>query len=99
MFLIILRGPAGSGKLEVYEGSNDKISIYICFLNLDEINKEPFEKNIVKALEYKCVIGEMFSGNGHTTNPESWINRFNDKDYKIFSFILKASIDTCPNDV
>jgi hypothetical protein len=30
-----------------------------------------------------------------TTNPETWINRYRDKHYKIFSFILKTSIDTC----
>ena len=47
------------------------------------------------ALEYECIISEMFSGNGHTTTPESWIERFQNKDYKIFSFILKASIETC----
>ena len=95
MLLIILRGPAGCGKSKVYEGLKNKLSIGTCFLNLDEINKEPFEKNIENALEYECVIGEMFYGNGHTTNPVSWIKRFNNKDYKIFSFILKASIETC----
>lgn len=90
MLLKILRGPAGCGKSKVYGGLKNKISIDNCFLNLDEINKEPFEKNIKKALKYECIIGEMFSGNGHTTNPGSWIKRFNNKDYKIFSFILKV---------
>ena len=47
------------------------------------------------ALECEYIIGEMVSGNGHTTNPETWINRFKNKKYVIFSFILKASIDTC----
>ena len=48
-----------------------------------------------ETLECECVIGEMFSGNGYTTNPETWINRFKKKHYNIFSFILKASIETC----
>lgn len=99
MILIILRGPAGSGKSEVCEGLKDRIkehkSIDSCFLNLDQTNPEIFKSNMKEALECKYVIGEMFSGNGHTTNPEPWINRFKNKKYDIFSFILKASIDTC----
>jgi|GEM_PF-2708283 len=38
---------------------------------------------------------KCFSGNGHTTNPETWINRFKEKNYNIFSYILKASKETC----
>lgn len=106
MLLIILRGPTGSGKSDVCCGLLKKIknikSIKNCFLNLDQIDKESFEKNMKEALEYDCVIGEMFSGedemspgNGHTTNPESWIVEFKKKNYHIFSFILKASIETC----
>lgn len=106
MILLILRGSAGSGKSEVWEKLKNKIkehkSIESCFLNLDEIDPEKFESNMKEALECECVIGEMFSGedkkspgNGHTTNPETWINRFKDKHYNIFSFILKASKETC----
>ena len=106
MILIISRGPAGSGKSEVWEKLKNKIkehkSIESCFLNLDEIDPEKFESNMKEALECECVISEMFSGedkkspgNGHTTNPETWIDRFKDKNYNIFSFILKASVDTC----
>lgn len=92
-----LRGPAGSGKSEVCEGLKDKInerkSVDSCFLNLDETKPETFRDNLNDVLECQYVIGEMFSGNGHTTNPKTWINEF--KNYKIFSFILKASVDTC----
>jgi hypothetical protein len=94
MLLIILRGSAGSGKSDVCCGLRKKIenkkSIKICFLNLDETNEESFEKNMNETLECEYVIGEMFSGNdemspgnGHTTNPESWIVRFKKKNYYI----------------
>jgi hypothetical protein len=99
VLLIILRSPAGSGKSEVCCGLRKRIenekSIKSCFLNLDETCHEKFEIDMKKALENKYVIGEMFYGNGHTSNLETWINRFKDKDYNIFSFILKASVDTC----
>ena len=66
MLLIILRGPAGSGKSEVCEGLKNKIkehkSIESCFLNLDEIDSKKFESNMLMVLECECVIGEMFSG-------------------------------------
>jgi hypothetical protein len=100
MILIILRGPADSGKSSVCCGLKKKIrnekSIDSCFLNLDQIN-DTFEINLMESLECKCVIGEMFYGNGHTTNPETWINRFKEKQYTIFSYILKASKETCLN--
>jgi hypothetical protein len=98
MILIILKDPAGSGKTEVCGGLKNKIkkhkSIESCFLNLDEIDPEKFESNMKEALECEYVISEMFSGedkkspgNGHTTNPHTWINRFKDKHYNLFSFI------------
>jgi cytidylate kinase len=99
MLLIILRGPAGSGKSSVCCDLRKKIenekSIKICFLNLDQTDNKTFEKNMKEALECDYVISEMFSGDGHTTNPETWLNRFKEKQYNIFSFILKASIETC----
>ena len=54
---------------------NEK-SIKSCFLNLDQTDNKPFEKNMKEALECDYVISEMFSGDGHTTNPETWLNRF-----------------------
>lgn len=99
MLLIILRGPAGSGKSEVccelQKGIENEKSMRSCFLNLDQTCHDEFENNMKKALKFKYVVGEMFSGNGHTTNPKPWIDRFKDKNYNIFSFILKASVDTC----
>jgi uridine kinase len=69
MILIILRGPACSGKSKVCEGLKDKIkeqkSIDSYFLNLDETDLKKFERNMKEALECKYIIGEMFSGNGH----------------------------------
>jgi hypothetical protein len=67
-------------------GSKSKSIIESCFLNLDEIDPEKFESYMKEALECECIIGEMFSGedkkspgNGHTTNPHTWINRFKDR--------------------
>ena len=99
MLLIILRGPAGSGKSTVSKGLKNKIKIQkpidSYLLNLDEIREIVFESYMKEALEYECVIGEMFFGDEHTTTPETWINRFKEKNYDIFSFILKASKETC----
>ena len=50
-----------------------------------------------QALESEIVIGEMFSGDEHTTNPKTWINPFKERKYRIFSFILKASKEVCHN--
>jgi thymidylate kinase len=99
MLLIILRGPAGSGKTTVSKGLKNKIkeqrSIDPYLLNLDEIREVVFERYMREALEHECVIAEMFYGNEHTTKPEFWINRFKEKHYNIFSFILKASKENC----
>jgi hypothetical protein len=40
------------------------------------------------------VIGVMFYGNSHTTNPQ-WLNQFGTREYKIFSFNLLASKEIC----
>jgi len=40
------------------------------------------------------VIGVMFYGNSHTTNPQ-WLNQFGVREYKIFSFNLLASKEIC----
>jgi len=36
----------------------------------------------------------MFYGNSHTTNPQ-WLNKFRTREYKIVSFNLVASKETC----
>ena len=99
MLLIILRGPAGSGKSTVSKGLKNKINIQkpidSYLLNLDEVREIVFESYMKEALEHECVIGEMYYGNYHTTKPETWINRFKEKNYDIFSFILKTSKETC----
>jgi thymidylate kinase len=99
MLLIILRGPAGSGKSTVSKRLKNKFkiqkSIDSYLLNLDEVREIVFESYMKEALEYEYVIGEIYYGNNHTTKPETWINRFKEKDYDIFSFILKASKETC----
>lgn len=99
MLFILLRGPAGSGKSIVSISLKNKIqnekSINSYLLKLDEINKNVFENYMMKALDYECIIGEMFHGNEHTTQPETWISRFKEKNSNIFSFILKATRETC----
>ena len=72
--LIILRGPAGAGKSSVQDKLIKIIGEQKTFknyskLNLDQIEESKFDQNMKKA-ESEIVIGEMFSGDQHTTNPE-----------------------------
>jgi shikimate kinase len=94
--LIILRGPPGSGKSEVAKALKESAgkSNYE-LLDLDQIIEDKFECNMVVALDKEFVIGEMDFGDGHTTEPEMWIRRFREKDYKMLSVILKVCFDTC----
>jgi hypothetical protein len=47
------------------------------------------------ALDKEFVVGEMHFGNTHTTEPEMWIRRFKEKDYKMLSVVLKVCFDAC----
>ena len=76
-----MRGPAGAGKSSVKNKLINIISDQNIFksyskFNLDQVEESKFDQNMKQALETEIVIGEMFSGDQHTTNPETWIPRF-----------------------
>ena len=96
--LIILRGPAGSGKTCVSASLIDLLGKDNgCILDLDitHPNEDKFNQNIKECLRYKTVIGMMFYGNSHTTNPLSWLSEFRNHDYRILSVILHATKEEC----
>ena len=64
-------------------------------LDLDQTIDDRFESNMAVALDKEFVVGEMHFGDGHTTEPEMWIRRFREKDYKMLSVVLKVCFDTC----
>ena len=55
-------------------------------------------QSIDESLGKKNVIGELFYGNSHTTDPQ-WIKAFQERDYKILSAILNTKLETCINRV
>jgi len=95
-FLIILRGPPGSGKTEVanYILSKLRIKREDCLLDLDQIKQHEFNENILRVLKQDIIIGEMHYGNGHTTEPRVRIEKF-EKKHKILSFVLIVSFEEC----
>jgi thymidylate kinase len=96
--LIILRGPAGSGKTSICNAIMQILGKKnSCKLDLDITNpqEDKFEKNLMKCLSSESVIGMMFYGNSHTTEPSKWVERFREKGYKMLSVILYASKETC----
>jgi predicted ABC-type ATPase len=96
--LIILRGPAGSGKTTVSVALANKIGKEnTCILDLDitNSNENRFESNLQECMESSNVIGMMFYGNSHTTEPMTWISNFKKKDYEILSVILFANKEIC----
>src|SRR3982074_3205997 len=96
--LIILRGPAGAGKTTVNEVLVEKIDKNdVCVLDLDitDSDEQRFNENLKDCLRYNNVIGMMFYGNSHTTDPMKWIVKFKDAGYNILSVILFCSKDKC----
>jgi hypothetical protein len=81
----------GSGKSEV--------SKYLCRqledsekLDLDVNANGPVE-GLDEVLGKKNVVGELYAGNSHTTDPK-WVSEFQRRGYTILSVILNASLDT-----
>ena len=95
-YLIILRGPAGSGKSSVCKYLKSRLR-NACSLDLDITgpDEDIFDKNVTSCLNYDYVIGMMFYGNSHTDHPQEWIGKFKARKFKILSVILKASKDEC----
>jgi shikimate kinase len=97
-YLIILRGPAGSGKDTIGKSLVEKLGgnnqAYLLDLDITDPLEVQFVECLQKSLSYDHVIGMMFWGGIHTENPDSWITKFKDKNYTIISVILVASLQT-----
>lgn len=95
-YLIILRGPMGSGKSsiatqikQIFGGKNNTV-----ILDLDRTGEE-FTQEMQWALDYENVVGEISDGASHTTDPQKWIHKFKDKGCIILSVILLSTLETC----
>jgi deoxyadenosine/deoxycytidine kinase len=97
-YLVILRGPAGSGKDTIGKRLVEKLggNTQACMLDLDITGplEGHFLNKLEQSLRYEHVIGMLFWGDKHTENPESWIVKFKDRNYTIISVILHASLQT-----
>jgi|ERR1700730_2462668 len=97
-FLIILRGPAGSGKSTVCTYLRDKIGRErTCSLDLDitGVDDDKFNENLTKCLAVDYVVGMMYYGNSHTEQPQRWISKLKERNYRILSVVLNARMDVC----
>jgi hypothetical protein len=95
-FLIIMRGPPGSGKTKVANHILSKLGISRenAFLDLDEVTQDKFNENISEVLKHDIIIGEMHYGDSHTTEPRQWIEKF-EKKYNILSVVLIVGFEEC----
>jgi hypothetical protein len=96
--LIILRGPAGSGKTSVSRSITELVGKdNACILDLDITHPQEgkFNQNLEECLRYGTVVGMMFYGNSHTTDPDNWLCKFRNRDYRILSVILYANKELC----
>jgi hypothetical protein len=96
--LIILRGPAGSGKNSVSASLKELVGKdNACILDLDITypDEDKFNRNLEECLRSKTVIGMMFYGNSHTTASVQWLSKFRSQDYRILSVILQATKELC----
>ena len=68
----------GSGKTCVSASLIDLLGKNACILDLDitHPNEDKFNQKLKECLRYKTVIGMMFYGNSHTTNPSSWLRAY-----------------------
>ncbi|MFZ0896553.1 MAG: AAA family ATPase [Candidatus Nitrosopolaris sp.] len=96
-YLIILRGPKGSGKSSISECLIERLGSDTYRLDIDTTNEQEhlFEQHLREALSKQYVIGEIYSGKLHTSEPERWIMKFKDKDYTMLSVILHTSLEEC----
>ena len=63
-------------------------------LGLDETMTELFQA-LTCALKYENVVGEMFFGTSHTTNPSEWLCHFSNEKYEKLSVLLTGSLEDC----
>ena len=61
-------------------------------LRLDKTRTELFQA-LTCALKYENVVGEMFFGNSHTTNPSEWLCHFSNEKYEKLSVLLTGSLE------
>jgi thymidylate kinase len=96
-YLIILRGPKGSGKSSISESLIERLGngTYPLDIDITDEQEHLFEEHLREALFKEYVIGEIYSGKLHTSEPERWIKKFKDKDYTILSVILHTSLEEC----
>jgi shikimate kinase len=90
-YLIILRGPMGSGKTVVAQYLRGELEDSDT-LDLDVNANDPIE-NLDKVLRKKNVVAELYYGNSHTTDPK-WIKEFQARGFTILSVVLKARLET-----
>ena len=97
-YLIILRGPADSGKNTIgkilVEKLGGKSQAYLLDLDITGPLEGDFARSLQESLNYRHVIGMLFWGEQHTENPESWIVNFKNRKYTPISVILNASLQT-----
>ena len=85
--LIILRGPAGSGKTTICNAMVEVLGAYhsnILDLDITGSQEYKFERNLRNCLSSEYVIGMMFYGNSHTTEPSKWIEKFQERGTKFY---------------
>jgi tRNA uridine 5-carbamoylmethylation protein Kti12 len=100
VLLIILRGPAAAGKTSIKNNLLRRLGEDAAFLHLDIIESRDnplstanFQKMYANALKHKNVVGEMYFGDSHTTDPK-WLDEFRKRGYCIVSIVLGVSFDT-----
>jgi hypothetical protein len=58
------------------------------------VNANQEVQNLLEIIEKDYVVGELYHGNFHTTDPQ-WIKAFKDRKFKILSVILYSLLETC----
>jgi predicted kinase len=91
-FLIILRGPMGSGKSFIGSHLRNKFPDSTR-LDLD-VNANQEIENLSEVIKKEYVIVELYHGNSHIIDPH-WITAFKNGNFKILSVILYAPLETC----
>jgi len=92
--LIIIRGPTGIGKTTIANALINKLG-HTYLLKLDETRPDLFRSYLECSIKYENVVGEMFFGDSHTTNPSEWLNYFPDNVYEKLSFVLAGNLADC----